>query len=327
MTDASWETLSNQAVAAAGVVYFLALMAHLVQWASLRKLPADEVVTTGRTAMAGRLGVLLTVVAALVHGLALVARGMAADPNRVPWGNMYEFTLAGTFVVALLYLLLLRRFALEWMGPLVVALVLALMMTRRHLALRPGRPAHRGALQPVAGHPRRLGGDRHRRLHPRRHLLGALPAQGALDQGARLPRPRARAGVAGPDLLPDARLRLPGVDLRGAHHRADLGPPGVVVVLELGPQGGLGVHHLGRLRGLPARARHGRLEGPQRRLRRAGGPGDAVVQLHRDQLLQHELAALLRRARAGRAAAVVRRRPAAQVPLPVPRARRVPPSS
>ena len=129
MTDASWETLSNQAVAAAGVVYFLALMAHLVQWASLRKLPADEVVTTGRTAMAGRLGVLLTAVAALVHGLALVARGMAADPNRVPWGNMYEFTLSGTFVVTLLYLLLLRRFSLEWMGPLVVGLVLALMMT------------------------------------------------------------------------------------------------------------------------------------------------------------------------------------------------------
>ena len=47
VTDASWETLSNQAVAAAAVVYFLALMAHLVQWASLRKLPADEVVTTG----------------------------------------------------------------------------------------------------------------------------------------------------------------------------------------------------------------------------------------------------------------------------------------
>jgi ABC-type transport system involved in cytochrome c biogenesis permease subunit len=128
VTDASWETLSNQAVAAAGVVYFLALMAHLVQWASLRKLPAEEVVTEGRTAMAGRLGVLLTGVAVLVHGLALVARGMAADPNRVPWGNMYEFTLSGTFVVALLYLLLLRRFDLEWMGPLVVALVLALMM-------------------------------------------------------------------------------------------------------------------------------------------------------------------------------------------------------
>ena len=31
---------------------------------------------------------------------------MSADPNRVPWGNMYEFTLSGTFVVALLYLVL-----------------------------------------------------------------------------------------------------------------------------------------------------------------------------------------------------------------------------
>ena len=128
MTDVSWETLSNQAVAAAGVVYFLALLAHLVQWASLRKLPADEVVTRGRTAMAGRLAVLLTGVAVLVHAVALVARGMAADPNRVPWGNMYEFTLAGTFVVALLYLVLLRRFGLEWMGPVVVTFVLTLMM-------------------------------------------------------------------------------------------------------------------------------------------------------------------------------------------------------
>lgn len=35
MTDASWETLSNQAVAAAGVVYFLALLAHLIEWLSL----------------------------------------------------------------------------------------------------------------------------------------------------------------------------------------------------------------------------------------------------------------------------------------------------
>ena len=26
---------------------------------------------------------------------------MSADPNRVPWGNMYEFTISGTFVVAL----------------------------------------------------------------------------------------------------------------------------------------------------------------------------------------------------------------------------------
>ena len=33
VTDAAWETLSNQAVAVCGVVYFLALLAHLVEWA------------------------------------------------------------------------------------------------------------------------------------------------------------------------------------------------------------------------------------------------------------------------------------------------------
>ncbi|HXH79695.1 c-type cytochrome biogenesis protein CcsB [Nocardioides sp.] len=128
MTDASWEVLSNQAVAASGVVYFLALLAHLVQWAGLRKLPAEQQVTSGPIAMAGRLGVLLTVVAVGVHLIALVGRGMAADPNRVPWGNMYEFTLSGTFFVGFLYLLFLRRFKLEWMGPLVVAFVLTMMM-------------------------------------------------------------------------------------------------------------------------------------------------------------------------------------------------------
>ena len=128
MNDAQWEALSNQAVAACGVVYFLALLAYLVQWAGLRQLPAAETVTTGRTAMAGRLGLLLTGIAVAVQFVALLGRGMAADPNRVPWGNMYEFTLAGTFVVALTFLLLLRRFQLDWMGPVVVTIVLALLM-------------------------------------------------------------------------------------------------------------------------------------------------------------------------------------------------------
>ena len=129
MTDQAWETLSNQLVAVSGVLYFLALIAHLVEWSSLRRLPADEEVTTGRTAMFGRLGLILTGLGAGAHLGALVSRGLAADPNRVPWGNMYEFTLSGTFVVAAFYLLLYRRFRLAWMAPIVVALVLALMMT------------------------------------------------------------------------------------------------------------------------------------------------------------------------------------------------------
>ena len=154
MSDAAWESLSNQAVAACGLVYFLALLAHLVEWASLRKVPVASAsaslqsrdvpggiaVATGpdgegvdedsarRTAMFGRLGYLLTCVAVAIQFVALVGRGMAADPNRVPWGNMYEFTLTGTFVVAFLYVVLYRRFNLAWMAPIVLTFVLAILM-------------------------------------------------------------------------------------------------------------------------------------------------------------------------------------------------------
>jgi len=158
LSDAAWEALSNQAVAAAGVVYFLAMIAHLVEVSAGRRVaqPATATgagaaaapgagavaVATGgdvdggtdradvvrREALFGRLGVLLTVIAALVHLVSLVARGLAADPDRVPWGNMYEFTLAGTFVVAALYLGLLRRYRLAWMAPIVVGVVLSLLM-------------------------------------------------------------------------------------------------------------------------------------------------------------------------------------------------------
>src|SRR5688572_13501674 len=163
VSNAAWETLSNQAVAAAGLVYFLALLVHLAEWAALRQPAREEALVSrlppavaqrrsraGRTstsgddegasgaserrtsperiAFLGRLGYLLTWIAAGAHLVALVGRGMAADPNRVPWGNMYEFTVAGTFVVTLMYLVLHRRFKLEWMAPIVVGFVLTTLM-------------------------------------------------------------------------------------------------------------------------------------------------------------------------------------------------------
>ncbi|HEX5087731.1 MAG TPA: c-type cytochrome biogenesis protein CcsB [Nocardioides sp.] len=144
MTDAAWGTLSNQAVAAAGVVYFLALIAYVVEWSSMRQVDRSQVLVgaggpasepapdveraSDRVAIFGRLGLLLTCIAVAVHFLAIFARGMSADPNRVPWGNMYEFTLTGTFVVGFFYLVLSRRWPLDWLAPLVVAFVLTLLM-------------------------------------------------------------------------------------------------------------------------------------------------------------------------------------------------------
>jgi cytochrome c-type biogenesis protein CcsB len=153
MSNDAWETLSNQAIAAAGVVYFLALMAHLVEWSALRtvpvtasaEVPAQVTVPAGgpasevppatvdeskqyRITMFGTLAFYLTIIACAAHFVGLLGRGMAADPNRVPWGNMYEFTITGSFVVVLGYLLLRKRYGLSWMGPIVTAIELVLLM-------------------------------------------------------------------------------------------------------------------------------------------------------------------------------------------------------
>ena len=62
MTHEQYEVLSNQAVAACAVVYFLAVLAHLAQWAAGRKVeePVAEPVSVGggdsvdRSVLAGR---------------------------------------------------------------------------------------------------------------------------------------------------------------------------------------------------------------------------------------------------------------------------------
>ena len=158
MTHEQYEVLSNQAVAACAVVYFLAVLAHLAQWAAGRKVeepvteqvavaagevggaapagPADNAVSadvqvTGESEQMekfGRIGVALTVVAAGLQFVALVSRGLAADPVRVPWGNMYEFTLMGTWVVVVGYLALYKRFGLSWLSPVVTGFVLVTLM-------------------------------------------------------------------------------------------------------------------------------------------------------------------------------------------------------
>jgi cytochrome c-type biogenesis protein CcsB len=128
VTDAQWEVFSYQGVIAAAVLYFVAMLAYFFELAGLRSVAADEEVASHRTAMAARLGLVLTAFAVAVHLVALVARGLAADPNRVPWGNMYEFTVAGTFVVALLFVASTLRLDISWLGPLVVTFVVAALM-------------------------------------------------------------------------------------------------------------------------------------------------------------------------------------------------------
>jgi cytochrome c-type biogenesis protein CcsB len=163
MSTADFAAFSNNAVMFASIVYVLAFVAHVAEWAVGRNArvarvaepsavtvggpaseettpPAPVVEAEERVDRWGRLGLALTAVAVLVHGAALVTRGLAADPVRVPWGNMYEFTLAGSFGVGLMYLLLGRRYDLRWMGLPVTAFQVVVLMLAGLLLYVPAGP-------------------------------------------------------------------------------------------------------------------------------------------------------------------------------------------
>ena len=156
MTDHTWGVLSNQAITAAGVVYFLALLCALVEWSAWQSraraavaekelvgagAPADETDApapsrTGSAAAAVReqRAACRTPQPAADRDRGRVPPDCAGrprdgcHPNRVPWGNMYEFTISGSFVVAAAYVVLHRRLKLSWMAPWVLGFTVVVLM-------------------------------------------------------------------------------------------------------------------------------------------------------------------------------------------------------
>ncbi|RWZ59715.1 c-type cytochrome biogenesis protein CcsB [Labedella populi] len=72
-----------------------------------------------------RVGVALTVLGFIVHLAADVTRGIAA--GRVPWANMYEFAMTGTLLIIGVFLLVLTREDLRFLGTFVTGLVVVLL--------------------------------------------------------------------------------------------------------------------------------------------------------------------------------------------------------
>lgn len=80
---------------------------------------------------AARIAVSLTVLAALLHVGGVLARGLAV--HRVPWSDMYEFSVAGSAVIAVVFLGLLfvrdvRYLGTFVVGPIVLVLGLAVVV-------------------------------------------------------------------------------------------------------------------------------------------------------------------------------------------------------
>nr|WP_114587707.1 c-type cytochrome biogenesis protein CcsB [Microbacterium arborescens] len=72
-----------------------------------------------------RIGTSLTVLAFLFHLAGTVLRGIAA--GRVPWANMYEFALTRALLIVAVYLLVLRRYDLRFLGAFLIGMIVLLL--------------------------------------------------------------------------------------------------------------------------------------------------------------------------------------------------------
>jgi cytochrome c-type biogenesis protein CcsB len=179
----SYEYYSSLALVSSVVVYALAMFAHTAEWAAARRLgvakpvarelvdvaamergdgqqrpdpvdgreqPVADLLANADTYPAasrrveqfGRMGVALTVIGFLLSVVGVLTRALAAQ--RAPWGNMFEFTITAMVFVVGVYLILVWRAGLRWLGlpvTMLAAVGNGLAVTVFYVAVAPLVPA------------------------------------------------------------------------------------------------------------------------------------------------------------------------------------------
>ena len=75
---------------------FLGFASHLA------RLSSEKTANRASASKLERIGIFLMILAVLLHGTGVMLRGIAA--SRVPWANMYEFSITGSLVVVMIFL-------------------------------------------------------------------------------------------------------------------------------------------------------------------------------------------------------------------------------
>ena len=142
MSNTSIALLSNDFIYASMALFTLAFFTHAVEVAWSVKTPAKSVKKTkldfSRTERIGRLASAFMVLGFLLLTTGVIFRGVSA--NRVPWGNMYEFSITGAFAFSGAYLFALKKYKLRWLGLPVSLAVLLTLGTAITLLYRPSAP-------------------------------------------------------------------------------------------------------------------------------------------------------------------------------------------
>ena len=168
----NFEYYSSLALVASVVVYVVAMFLHAAEWAAAKAVVAEaavepDLVAVGSSALHepagrgtpsepaeqtasgrqrveafGRMGVALTVLGLLLSLAGVVFRGLAA--GRAPWGNMFEFTISAMVFVVAVYLIMVWRAGVRWLGlpvTLLAAVGNGLAITVFYVAVAPLVPA------------------------------------------------------------------------------------------------------------------------------------------------------------------------------------------
>ena len=147
MTHSSWAYTSNYLIYSSMAVYTLAFFAHAYETAWAVRSPESQAPAGGllaktfdfaRTEKVARIATSFMILGTLLLFAGVVARGISA--GRVPWGNMYEFSITGALAFCGAYLFALRKYDLRWLGLIVSIAVLLTLGTAITVLYRPSAP-------------------------------------------------------------------------------------------------------------------------------------------------------------------------------------------
>ena len=111
--------LSNDLIYSAIVVFALAFIFHAIETAWSVRIGEGRNLDRSRTERLARNATGLIFLADLILLAGLITRGLSAE--RLPLGNMYEFSITGAFAFTTAYLIALKKFQIRWLGLFVAA--------------------------------------------------------------------------------------------------------------------------------------------------------------------------------------------------------------
>jgi cytochrome c-type biogenesis protein CcsB len=135
MTSKDWAYLSNDLIYIALFSYAFAFIGYAFATAFSVKPGGIDRSTTLRS---NRVATIFFLIATVALTIGVISRGISA--TRVPWGNMYEFSITGALTFALAYLVIGRKYDLRWLGLPITILILLILGTAITLLYRPSAP-------------------------------------------------------------------------------------------------------------------------------------------------------------------------------------------